>query len=107
MKINADFHIDFYRDLSSFWLHLAPFEVSLAPFRSIWSFFGLPWGHLGGKMEAKEPAKMESCLPRGSGPHEDFILEVFRFDFRRILEYLGHPLGVIFLASFLLSLLGF
>ena len=81
IKINADFHIDFYRNLSSFWLHLAPFEVSLAPFRSIWSFFDLPWGHLGGKMEAKEPAKMESCLPRSSGPHEDFILEVFRFDF--------------------------
>ena len=61
-------------------------------------------------MEAKEPAKMESCLPRGSGPHEDLILEVFRLDFQRILEYLGHPLGHFwgtFLASFLLSLLGF
>ena len=101
------FTLIFYRNLTSFSLHLAPFGVSLAPFSSIWSFFGVPWGHLGGKMEAKEPAKMESCLPRGSGPHEDFILELFRFDFKRILEYLGHPLGRIFLASFLLSLLGF
>ena len=81
IQINADFHIDVYRKLTSFWLHLAPFGVSLALFSSIWNFFGLPRGHLGGKMEAKEPAKMESCLPRGSGPHEDLILEVFRFDF--------------------------
>ena len=71
MKIDADFHIDF---LQKFDILLAPFGVSLIPFSFIWSLYGFPWGHLGGKMEAKEPAKMESCLPRGSGPHENFFL---------------------------------
>ena len=59
-------------------------------------------------MEAKEPAKMESCLPRGSGPHEDFILEVFRFDFLKDFgvsgTFLGTLLGDIFGKFFVVSI---
>ena len=47
MKMKGDFHIDF----------LKKFDVLLTPFGSIQSHFGVPWGHLGGKMEAKERAR--------------------------------------------------
>ena len=42
--MNGDFHIDF----------LEKFDVLLTPFGSIQGNFGVPWGHVGSKMEAKE-----------------------------------------------------
>ena len=45
--MNCDFHIDFFKK----------FKVLLMPCGSIWDHFGVPWGHLGGKMEAKERAR--------------------------------------------------
>ena len=47
MKMNGDFRIDFLKN----------FDVLLTPFGSIQGHFGVPWGHLGGKMEAKERAR--------------------------------------------------
>ena len=42
--MKGDFHIDF----------LKKFDVLLTAFGSIQGHFGVPWGHFGGKMEAKK-----------------------------------------------------
>ena len=52
MKMKDDFHIDF----------LKKFDALLTPFSSIQGHFGVPWGHLGGKMEAKEATCMRNTL---------------------------------------------
>ena len=94
--MKGGFHIDFLKN----------FDVLLTPFGSIQGHFGVPWGHLGGKMEAKERARF---VPKwGPAPQgaPDPILEVFRVDFETLLDPLGHPLERFwetFLASFLLS----
>ena len=90
--MSSDFHIDF----------LKKFDVRLTSFGFIQGDFGVPWGHLGVKMEAKERARFVpkwGPAPQGApGP----ILEAFR----TLWDPLGHPLGRFWetcLASFLLS----
>ena len=76
MKMNGDFHIDF----------LTKFDVLLTPFGSIQGHFGVPWGHLGGKMEAKEHARF---VPKW-GPAPQGASDPPRISFRR---YLGLIFG--------------
>ena len=86
------------------------FYFLLTQFGCIQGHFAVPWGHLGGKMEAKERARF---VPKwgppcqgASDPPPDPNLEVLRVDFETLLDPLGHPLGRFwetFLASFLLS----
>ena len=44
IKINADFHIDFYRNLTSFWLHLRSLWFPLGPFGVSLASLGVIWG---------------------------------------------------------------